>query len=453
MLRLKRRACASVLAGVLAGCGSSGGTIAPIPVPHLPSVVTLRANGQPGTSAYRIGLNGPWTPVTAESTQFTVPAGESRYSIAYTCLAGYGYPETQMVVSEAVTDTLTIEEPCLYGGAQPLYVQGTTLVSGTFDASVFGATNAIVGSTANLGDVFPTSGSGTYSNLKTDDGGQRLILGGMDDNGDVLGFQVLTIDTPTRPTETANFPLMTTADAAVVEPITLSGATGADSYASIDYLPFGFYTQGTGESIPVTRHNGTSYSGVPAAYWATTDEYGESSATFDVSGNDEFAALHSSIQTSTAPISVTLPTLAHTAVNHADLSFPLTYTGLSSSDVVRGILQVEYQNVSGLTEIDVATPAWLAGLTSYAPPSFSGAPGFVTATAGNTQATLYAILGFSYRPTFTTPDYLDLIPPPGQSNEAYISYYASGAVPGLARLLRAAKSTAGMRRSTLRRIH
>lgn len=415
------RLVACSLIGLLTACGSSGGTIPPPPPSNLPSVVTISPQFGVSGVAYRIGSSGSWTPgSTTATTQFTVPLGTTIYSVAYACS---GFENDQTVVNLAVTDTLVVPATCAPPVVPDIVIPPTT-VNGTFDATAVGATAALVSATNDHADVSVASGAGSYSNLVTERGTQTFVLGGKNAIGDYVGFKALHAVPPAGgPSQTVDFPALTAADAAVSEPFSVTGATGSANAAGVAYL-----LDGTSAGFYVTHASHTSYSGVPSADWASGDSYGVFVQSWDTIGNDQYGTFHLGRTTSTAPVAVTLPVLGHIAVNHADLSFPLTYASLSPSDVVKGYLLAEFDGPTR-PEYDIATPAFLAGKQSYGPPSFAGTVGFVTKTATNVSTAEYAVVGFSFQPSPTTITYLEGFPAPGQSVEAYLSIYSPGAAP------------------------
>ena len=429
-MRFASRIAACSFAALLAACGGGGGTVTPPPAGNLPSVVTISPAGSPSAVAYRIGGSGSWTSAsTSTTTQFTVPVGTTTYSVAYACNGTYETDQT--VMNLGVTDTLTVPASCYLGpGCGCAVPSGPARVFGTFDATAVGATSVLVSATYDQADVSVASGAGSFSNLVTDTVSQTFVLAAKNAAGDVVGFKSLHGMTPppfTIPLA-LNFPPLTAADAAVSEPFTVTGGIGSSRQFGVAYL-----LDGTNNGFEVTNASGTSYAGVPAADWGTSDSYGVFVKSFDSAGNDYFGTFHLGRTTATAPVAVTLPALSHIAINHADLSFPLTYNGFSASDVAKGYVYAEFDG-STPPEYDVATPAYLAGKTSYGPPSFAGQTGFVTKTAANVTWAQYAVVGLSFQPSSTATGYLGGYPPAGQSVEAYLSIYAPGSVPGSAPL-------------------
>jgi len=418
------RIVACSLVGLLAAC-SGGGTIAPAPPGNFPSVVTISPQGKlPSGVAYRIG-SGSWIAAsTSAATQFSVPIGTTTFSVASAC-NGLG----QTVVNLAVTDTLVVPVACEDGRATPY---GPGHVSGTFDATAVGATGALVSATYDLADVSVASGAGSYTNLVTDPyhpEAQTLVLAAKNPTGDFVGFKTIhgigLVGLPGNNNATVNFPTLTAADAAISEPFSVAGTTGSSTSIGVAYL-----LDGTNNGFFVTHASKTAYSAVPAADWAAGDSYGVYASTSDTVGSDGFRTIHLGRIAAAAPVAVVLPTLTHLAIDHADLSFPLTYAGLSSSDVAKGYLVAEFDG-STPPEVDIATPAYLAGKSSYGPPSLAGLTGFTTKTAANVTLAEYAVVGLSFQPSPLNDTYLGGYPAAGQSVEAYLSYYDPQASPGL----------------------
>lgn len=419
-MRLAPRVVACALVGLLAACSGSP-TVTPPPPGNFPSVVTISPRGDVSGVLYRIGT-GAWTAGALHTTtQFTVPVGTTTYSVAFACSGPYENDQT--VVNLAVTDTLVVPAVCA-GDALPLYIVAPSIVSGTFDATAVGATSALVSATLDHAHISVASAAGSYANLVTDYGHQTYVVAGKNGAGDFVGFKTLHGVLAGFNAQTINFPTMTTADAAVPEPLTVTGATGSQNAIGVAYL-----LDGTDNGFYVTRAGHTTYSGLPAADWAASDSYGVFAESFDTIGNDQFGTLHLGRTAATAPVAVMLPTLGHIAISHADLSLPLTYAGLSSSDVAKGYLLAEFDGPTP-PEYDIATPAFLAGKSSYGPPSFVGQSGFVTKTVANVTTAEYGIMGFSFQPSPISTTYLGGFPPPGQSVEAYLSVYSPSAAPG-----------------------
>jgi hypothetical protein len=375
--------------------------------------------------AYRIGYTGSWTafPVTGSSASFTLPAGTPAYSVAFTCGAG-----VQVVLNYTASDRTVVGANCdAFSGVAPAVVVPDTPINGTYDASALGAAGGSATSgSADGGQVDVTGASGSYSGLNVQPGPQAFAFTAYDGSGNILGFKTLhNVAVSGTPLE-VDFPAFTAADATQNEPITASGLIAGESQLDVQYLP-----GGGPFGIEVTNADEASYAGVPAADFAAGDNYAASFETIVSTDTNAYLAGLFTRPTSTGPIDVTVPTLSQIPVSPTDLSFPLTYTGLSASDAVRGLLEAEYVEQAGGGELDIATPAYLAGRASYAPPSFAGVPGFITITPANVALVEVGLLGFTYQPGDTL-DYIDLIPPPGQTLEVYLSLYAPSAGGGQA---------------------
>ncbi len=419
MRHLAMRFLASSLVAVLAGCSGSGGTIAPIPPPNLPStVVVTPLNGATG-GAYRLG-NGSWATLGSGTTSnFNVPVGTTAYSVAFLCGA------IQIVFNATVTETTTVPADCNFLTDSPGDTPVSTLVSGTYDATAVAPSS--VGITANDGATTYSSGSaGPYTAFNVDPGTQPFVLAAYAAPNGILGFKTLRDVAVSGATQTVNFPALTAADRAQLESITVHGATGSANSTNVTYMPAG----GNSGGLDVTSADQASYYGVPPADWATGDTYATGTLTEDATPSSLYASVVLSSPIVNAPINLTLPTLSHTPLN-ADLSFPLPYNGLSANDVVKGVLNAEYAGAS-FAEFDIATPGWLAGRTSYPPPNFAGVPGFTTATPADVEIVEYAIAGFSFAPSSDLSAFLLRLastgPPPGQTAEFYVmaTYFGSG---------------------------
>lgn len=435
-MRLKTsRLVACSLVGLLAACGSNGGTVPSVPPAHLPSIVTVSPSGA-ASSFYRVGTTGSWSPVPSTSpAQFTVPLGQTAFSVAYVCNG------TQIVLNAVVTDTTNVSTPC-DSGVVPLLTFPTSQVSGTFDATAVGATNATIASQQSDTVSSAGSGSGSYPAFPVlSFNSNTYALAAADDNSDVLGFKTLRNVATLGANVTVNFPPLTAADAAITEPISVTGMTGQDNLVSVNYLPGGqFSIDDHGNTIPnhglqVQHFTPTAYSGVPPADWQTGDLYDELFGSLAIVGNGEYITYHEIMATATGPISAAMPTLSQIPVNPTDFSIPLTYNGLPASDVFRS-LESLYQNSGGVTEVDISSPGWLAGRSSYGPPTLTGATGLVTMTPATITQAAYIFFGATYVPTATT-DYFSITPPPGQSTDLYVSaYFPTAPSPAFSRLKR-----------------
>lgn len=383
--------CAAVAASI-AGCGggatSNGGMGAGGGnLPPSNSTITITfTDGTPLAVATQIG-NGPFTAASLQNNTLTLPAGTTKYAVAYVCPTmfslGSGF---EFVIEATVQDGSAYSVSCM---APPAFITGTFQV----DASAFPTTRVVTlfGKDDGFGGItFPSgslSGAVTYQMVA---GMNDIVLLTADTN--TTAAKILRSQPIPNAVNGGNPVVFTASDAVTTQPITLTN------------IPAGFNDPGTTTVSYVTANNtqlGLAccgqmlYTVLPPAEALPADFYrfDFSYVNPQISGNQAVSITHSA--TSVGAVMLSLPT-PWTYSGPAAASFPTFSFNYSGFAAVAEYAQIQWP-ISSLgvhgphTTISVtATASFQNGVNTITIPDLSSVPGFSAPAPSGTTITWVA---------------------------------------------------------------
>ena len=389
--------CGGGSGGSSGGTGGGGG--------GNPATVTVNFTGETPTAvATQIG-SGAFTAATVTSNHvtLTVPAGTTKFAVAYACqtVNGSGSSQTtftfQNVIEASTLDGTSFSQAC---GALPLGVTGT--LTGDADASAI-AGASYIGVTASNGGGSESSflsGSSSNFNLSMPSGTDRVAVGAYSytASSQFGGNSVWTLEAIRNFTGVAvpgavnnGFPVtLGTADAVTLQPITYqnlpSGFTAPSTFA--------LFVWNGGGSLILSNGLTTQYPAVPSAAVENGDYYTfQSTAQTNLPSGIVEEVFVITSTTANMPLQVAFPAAWAYAgpAPAAQPVFEFSGASIGGKTGVTALGELVW-NIGSSTKIETsvqATGNYLNGSTTLAFPSLSGLSGFASPASGS-QASWFA---------------------------------------------------------------
>jgi hypothetical protein len=391
----------ALISFAVAGCGggsggSSGGTGGG--GGGSPETVTVNFTGDTLTAvATQIG-SGAFTAATVASNKvtLTVPAGTTRFAVAYACqtITGSGSSQNtftfQNVIEASTLDGTSFSQSC---GASPISLTGA--LTGAVDASAIAGANyvAVTASSGGGSETYFLSGSSSNFNLLMPPGTDRVAVGGYayTSTSQFGANSIWTLEAIRNFTGVAvpgavngGLPVTLGAgDAVTQQPITYQNVPSGFSVPST----FALFGWNGGGSMVLSNGLTTQYPVVPAAAVQSGDYYIFQSTTETSlpSGVTEEAWVNT-FTSANGPLTVSFPAAWTYAgpVPAAQPMFDFSGAPISGKTGVTAMGELVW-NVGSSTGIETsvqATGNYLNGSTSLAFPSLVGLTGFVSPASG-----------------------------------------------------------------------
>ena len=332
----------------------------------------------PAAVATQIGT-GSYTQATVESGKvtFTIPSGETKFSVAYLCPPRSG--ETPPPNYEYIYQLSTVDGTSFSGHCyEPATVQTGLATIQVNAAAITGATVVSVG-----GEGLPWSTSTLSFSVQMRSGTYDVPVYVYDAQNNILAIKILPKQTIPGALNGGNPMVFAASDKVMLQLITYSN------------LPAGFtpgisanYTTAGGTTIPLNVSNTAEYPSIPAASVQSGDYYsfiaeGEKSLSSSVT---EYAEVLLDTESGGGAESFTFPSpWAYSGPTPAALpAFAIGYQGFSGMPRVAQYADILWgTNWSNVISID-ATENYQGGATTLEIPDLSGVTGFLAQPSSGT---------------------------------------------------------------------
>jgi len=392
----KKIAMFALLVVIAVGAISCGGGSSA--APPVGTTVTVNFDGAPAAVAVQMG-SGTWTAASLQGSKltFTLPAGESRYAVAYVC------PLNQVLNSETVMEATTQDSSpkggCLLGplGTQAGNPMNTGAATGAVDASAIpGASSVRI--YGRLGVGFVAGVKGPF-NVQMQQGTDDIAFVAGSLSRSVLAVKILRLQTVPGAVNNGQTVVFAPSDETSYQAV------------SVTNIPTGFTV--LGPTVYYGTSNGTSFSVGPlfsvvpplpsSQYAVVPPSEGQANDKYLFSASDirsqnppavgSQSAFINMIAASATPVTLPLPPplLYSPPTPAASPSFNVAYTGFAVSTYSVALQWSSSDGSSNRLTVS-ATPDYQAGESTMNVPDLVNLAGFLPRPPSGTTVTWTVIL-------------------------------------------------------------